>query len=307
MRASRLLRRMAIRRDRHGSTLGTVHISEGATMRLSKRSSMLAVWFLAVPILATITEAQQGNGPEVQLQAAMQKELVEGDLDQAIELYRAIVDGHGSNRAVAARALLYLGRSYDKLGSHEAQRAYERLLSDYPEQEVASEARIRLAALTTEIVADRSELALRRVSTGNVTFSGTVSADGRYLPFWGGPGGMFDLMVRDLVTGEDSRLTHSRTPSFERVVSTHISPDGQQIAYSWIKGAKSVELRIIGRDGSGQRVVYANEDVINILPEAWTPDGREIFARFQLTDGTYQLVFVSTVDGSVRVVKSLAW
>ena len=112
-------------------------------MRLSKRSSMLALWFLAVPILATITEAQQGNGPEVQLQAAMQKELVEGDLDQAIELYRAIVDGHGSNRAVAARALLYLGRSYDKLGSHEAQRAYERLLSDYPEQEVASADRPR--------------------------------------------------------------------------------------------------------------------------------------------------------------------
>jgi Tol biopolymer transport system component len=147
--------------------------------------------------------------------------------------------------------------------------------------------------------------ALRRLSVGNVDFLGRVSADGRYLPFR--YEGEVDLWVRDLVTGNDRRLTSSRTPSIERVGSTQISRDGQQIAYSWSTGPKSRELRIIGRDGSDQRVVYANEDVTSIVPEGWTPDGREILTRFQLTDGTYQLVFVSTVDGSVRVLKSLAW
>ena len=83
-------------------------------MRVKTIGSILTTWLLVTAISASPAGARQNGEAEVMLQAAMHRELVEGELEQAIELYRAIADRHDNNHAVAARALLYMGRSYEK-------------------------------------------------------------------------------------------------------------------------------------------------------------------------------------------------
>jgi hypothetical protein len=84
--------------------------------------------------------------PEVALRAAMQKEIVDGDLPGAIQMYESIAQG--SDRVTAARALLRMGRCYEQLGDPQARKAYERVVSQFADQkDAAQEARKRLAAL----------------------------------------------------------------------------------------------------------------------------------------------------------------
>src|SRR5512144_969837 len=117
-------------------------------MKTSRKSGFLAVWLLA-GLLAVSTAAQKDDQAEVLIQAAHQKQLVEGQLEQAIQLYKRIVQEHTGNRTVAAQALLEMGQCYEKLGNTEARKAYESLLRDYADQnELATQARKRLAAIS---------------------------------------------------------------------------------------------------------------------------------------------------------------
>ena len=62
--------------------------------------------------------AQTPRSADVQFKAAQHEEEVEGDLKGAIELYRTVAEG--GDRALAARALIRMGESYEKLGNVEA-------------------------------------------------------------------------------------------------------------------------------------------------------------------------------------------
>jgi len=107
--------------------------------------------------------AQERSPAEVRLEAAQHMEEVEGNLTRAIDLYRDVVRRYGGERDVAARALFYMGRSYEKLGSQEATRAYQRVVREYGDQsQVAAQARERLAALRAPVpVAGRGPVARR--------------------------------------------------------------------------------------------------------------------------------------------------
>ncbi len=117
-------------------------------MRTNRLSAGLAALLLAATIAAQRVSAQEAAQAEVQLQKAVHVELVQGNLQEAIRLYKEIVAENGGNHAVSARALVLLGRSYEKLGSLEAKEAYERVLRDYADQaDMVAQARARLAAL----------------------------------------------------------------------------------------------------------------------------------------------------------------
>ena len=92
------------------------------------RALLLAV---AVGMVCPTLRAQERSPAEVRLQAAIHTEEVEGDLQRAIALYREVISRYANERDVAARALLYLGRTYEKLGSQEATRAYQRVVREY--------------------------------------------------------------------------------------------------------------------------------------------------------------------------------
>ena len=96
-----------------------------------------SMWLHAAP--------QTADKAEVAYKAALEKEVADGDLKSAIAQYERLA--RGSNRAVAAKALVRMGQCYEKLGSAEARKAYERAIREFAEQkDAASQARARLAA-----------------------------------------------------------------------------------------------------------------------------------------------------------------
>lgn len=135
---------------------------------------------------------------------------------------------------------------------------------------------------------------------GQLPFN-SVSPDGRYITYVDTTGRKHNLAVRDVVTGEEHRLTKegSESPAWPRGT---FSPDGKQVAYSW--HAKQSELRLVAFDGSEDRLLYRNEEVPYLTPGPWTPDGKYVVTRFQRKDQTWQIALVAVADGSTRVLKS---
>src|SRR5205814_9467808 len=104
--------------------------------------------------------------------------------------------------------------------------------------------------------------AVRRIWAKAIDGSGSPSSDGRYLSFVDWDTG--DLAVRELATGKNRRLTNKGSTLF-----SIWSPDCQQIAYRWNRS----EIRLIRLDGSAPRVLYHNEQVYQVTPADWSPDG----------------------------------
>ena len=249
------------------------------------------------------TAAQQKPGaPEALLGSALHQEEAEGNLEAAIAIYKKLISEKGVDRALAAKAHLHIGLCYEKLGNAEARKAYERVVREFADQpEEAKLARARLAALGGR----DSAMRVRRIWAGpDVNIYGAPSRDGAYLTFMDWP----DLALRDLATGQKRRLTNKdpRSPGFEFVLFSVPSPDSKLVAYAWWNKDNFFDLRIVGLDGSNPRVLYANPGVEYLVPNDWSPDGKNILAVFHRGDKGSQISLVSVLDGSVRVLKSFS-
>ncbi len=152
-------------------------------------SGILIMSALAIALSPTAPVlAQEGHDL---YQQALRAENVQGDLQAAIELYWRVV--RSSDRELAARALVRIGQSHERLGQAEAEEAYNLVIQDYADQEAQVEvARARLATLAQANVAaleaaaradgniETSDLTLRRVwSADDLNIEGQVSHDGR--------------------------------------------------------------------------------------------------------------------------------
>jgi Tol biopolymer transport system component len=271
----------------------------------ARGTAILAALSLAlVFLIASALAIQSSEQPDVELKAAMHKELVNGDLEGAIAEYKNIVTRPGMDRAIASKALLQMGKCYEKLGDEGAKKAYEQLLRDYSDQkEVAAEARERLAALEKPPGGNnRGRLMVRQVWNRS---AGSVSPNGRYITFVND----LNLAVHDLVTGKDTRLTSFGSPDTGKLVEHSVfSPDGKQIAYDSYNGVDmdTWDLCVIGLDGSGSRVLVHRVDKDFIWPIAWSPDGKRILTAFfrQESSGTTgEITFVSIEDGFIQTIK----
>src|SRR2546428_7593224 len=99
---------------------------EAINMRRAVTGLVLAGMLLAGGIVA-----QQKKQQEIDLQAAIRKETVDGDLKGAIKQYGAIVAKYAKDRAVTAMALVHMGECYQKMGDSEARKIYEQVLREY--------------------------------------------------------------------------------------------------------------------------------------------------------------------------------
>ncbi|MBI3490204.1 MAG: PD40 domain-containing protein, partial [Acidobacteria bacterium] len=234
---------------------------------------------------------------------------MKGDLKGAIEQYKKVAQS--PDRTIAATALVRMAECYQKLGDTEAQKIYERVVREFADQkEAAAGARARLAALQSPTPVPAGQTA-RLVWTGQDAFGsvrGSPSPDGRYLTFL--QIGTGALAVRDLKEGTTRILAREAGGS---MFYSAFSPDGRQVAYAWAaqkgKDIKS-DLRIVpltSGDSTPPRLVYRNEEMTQIRPFGWTPDGTHVLVLRSLRDGTNQIAMVSVQDGSIRVLKSLTW
>jgi hypothetical protein len=90
--------------------------------------------------------AQTGADGARQLEAAIHREFVLGDLKGAIEGYRGVLALEGTSREVAARALFQIGQCQEKLSNRTAaEDAYRRVSDEYGDQDPAAAARAKLA------------------------------------------------------------------------------------------------------------------------------------------------------------------
>jgi Tol biopolymer transport system component len=270
-------------------------------------TSTLIRLLIAVSIFgaaATVVAARQGGEDEVQLRAAISKETVEGDLKGAIALYEQIVKT--GSRAVAARAQVRIGQCYEKLGDAEARKAYEKTLRDFADQaDAVATARARLAALAGQAGPERPRtMGVRRIWEGpEVDLEGGVSPNGRYVSFIDWTTG--DLAIRDLAKGESRRLTKNGTNAYSEFADfAAFSPDGRQLVYGWCTKDGTYDLRVVGIDGSGERVLTRSKEFNYFLPLEWSRDGRYVLSLV-MKDRNEAIALISASDGSVRVVRSL--
>src|ERR1035437_1936711 len=292
-----LHRILTIARTGAGQSRRSLDVREEITMKRTMLLQLAGALCAALSAGYAANQAKDSRA-EVALQAAIKKEVVDGDLKGAIEQYQKLAQGR--DRAVAAKALVRMGQCYEKLGDAESRKAYERVLREYTDQTGAvAEARARLTALKS---AEPSTITVRRVRAPNAFMLGEPSRDGAYLTFR--DDSSEDVAICDLATGQTRPLTkhqsiyHSAYPSIP-------SPDGKQVAYTWYLDGH-YELRVVGLEGTEPRVLYSKAGMRWVQPTDWSPDGKSILTVLDLKDGTTQMVLVPVGDGSVRVLKSFA-
>jgi len=142
---------------------------------------------------------------------------------------------------------------------------------------------------------------------------GHVSRDGRFVTYvdWTDGG---NLAIRDLVTGESRRLTSTADNGGgdnggHYALESRISPDGNRVVYSWARGSpagETIDLRLLSLAGGEPRTVWTPEDGAYASVQDWFPSGDRV-AAIVGASSTSQIVTVSTVDGTVRQIRSLEW
>ena len=244
------------------------------------RTQRIAMTLAAAAALLAPLPAQN---LDVEFQRAIQQETVAGDLKAAISEYKKIVVHAGSNRAIAAKALVHMADCYQKLGDSESRKIYEQIMREYSDQkEAAAVAQRKLGS-----GASNSEVTTRQMWTGpKVNNYGTVSPDGRFLSFTDFETG--DLAIHDLTSGQDRRLTNKGTweQSSWQAIQSVISRDGKQVAYDWHDGKATFELRLIDLSSGKSRLLVSNTPGPELIPEDWSPDGKWIAVHVVRGGGT---------------------
>jgi len=269
-----------------------------------KKSAILTVVFLLFAFSFTTLAVQ--NGYDL-FQKALAKERAEGNLEEAIALYKKVI-AEAKDEALAAKAQLRIGFCYEKLGLSEAQKAFQKVVDNYPSQtEAVKTAKEKLSILIkAKSVVEKGEMefGIRPVWPKlKWDIEGAPSPDGKYLSYVDWDTG--DLAYRELATGKTHRLTDIEKGSQESAYGSSWSPDSTQIAYCWENDQeKYYDLRVIRIDNKEprilQRVGYYDSW---IGPCDWTPDGKHILVR--LLEEPFKFGLVSAADGSLRIIKEI--
>ncbi len=275
---------------------------------IPKKSLVLIAVLISLLITLSLVSNALQNGYDL-FQKALAKERGEGNLEEAISLYQKVVK-EASDKSLAAKAQLRIGICYEKLGWKEAQKAFQKVIDNYPGQtDTVKVAKEKLAVLLrAQTVVEKGDKGLKitQVWTGrDVDYMGAPSPDGKYISFVDWDTG--DLAIRELATGKKRRITNKGSwfGSPEFALNSRWSPDSKMIAYHWFNKDLFLDLRIIELDSSKSRILYRNEEVNISGPGDWSPDGKYILAGYKRKkDLTVDVVLISVEDGSVRVIKT---
>ncbi len=259
--------------------------------------------------MAAMSALPQEAQPEAALRAAIELETVKGDLKAALQRYAKLSES--KDRAVAAKALLRMAQCHEKLGDAAARKIYERLVRDFADQkETAAAARARLGgSVVAQSKGDRVVWSGKDVAH----VGGSVSPDGRYISYtdWWWTG---NLMVHDLATGADRILTGTATKEWSKegnAEGSTFSRDSKQIAFGFLAyKPRRAGIRIANLGGTGvpvAREILADENIAHMSAEDWSPDQRLLAVRFERRDRSSHIGIVNIQDGSLRVIKPIAW
>jgi Tol biopolymer transport system component len=232
-----------------------------------------------------------------------------GDARGALTLFQAVAGG--SDRTLAARALVYVGLCHERLGNEAATAAYERVVRDFADQRAAvAQARARLTALTATRPS-RTGLTLRRLwaeaPVANAEI-GTASLDGRLFALLGSSG---DLTLQDtgsLRLRPSLRLGQAGPDrSACQPAGPVLAPDAAAVAYlCWSDGGAELRTASLS-DPRTERVLHRVTGGDELEAVEWRrPEA--VLARITGADHHTRIALVATgARPGVRIVADLAY
>jgi Tol biopolymer transport system component len=251
------------------------------------------------------TPIQAQNSQQL-FQKGMIQEEGEGNLAKAIDIYNSLVNDVNVDRSIRAKALLHVGICYEKLGNQNARRTYQKLISEYSDQEaIVAEGIEKLNGLKKpeNIARDEGIVASQVWSPAQDSYG--VSPDGRYLNYidWGN----ISLNIKDLKKGTTRVVSKKGTweVPMEFPDNSIWSPDGKKLAYTWYID-KDTELHIVNMDGSGNKIIAKGQNGTAPWPVSWSRDGKYILALVQDSSKnkkSNKMVLISVNEGSVKLLK----
>jgi serine/threonine protein kinase len=137
---------------------------------------------------------------------------------------------------------------------------------------------------------------------------GKPSPDGRYLPYSQAETG--NLAVYEFATGTSRILTKAGDlyGSGRYAVGEIMSADNSRLAYGWVGGSFGhVQLRVIDSDGSNEKTLDSSPNPTSIQALKWSSDGTQILGIRQRSDGETEVILISALEGSIRLVRTLAF
>ncbi|MBK5294432.1 MAG: hypothetical protein JJE04_22475 [Acidobacteriia bacterium] len=271
-------------------------VQEVILMTISKKTLALAA--MAVWLGGTLP-AQKPDAAHAAPKAAIDKELIDGDLKRAIALYEQVAATYKADKAVASQALLHVGQCYEKLGQKDAAGAYDRLVKQYGDQKEATAARARLAVLRGP---ESEGIRIRHFPPAGAGCMPQVL--GARLADCHRPEGIF---IRDLQTGRE-RLVVPQSQG--RLLPGAISPDEKTLTYFNLSSG----LRAVGTDGSGDRLLakagfgrtYQNS--VPLLYQLWMNDGAHLMMYRSVEEGgktSFELLSISLADGKTQSLRRI--
>jgi len=252
---------------------------------------------LASQLLAPRAFAQTQTRPAVELEAAIAKEQVNGDLKTAIAAYQKIAANNSAPRDVRAKALLHLAGCYEKLGQ-QAQSVYQQIVRDYGDQPAAKQASAKLAAMRQGSAAAPATITQHKIE-GVGPLAGHVFAfnntDGRSFLYRDRPSEA--IMLGDLATGR-SRLVFK--PWVDSGARGFLFPSKDMSMLFGTRtpaGGKQISA-VLRMDGSGYREIPGT---FSGRPD-WSWDNRYLLTCQDTPDGTRRRVRISASDGAIQAL-----
>jgi Tol biopolymer transport system component len=236
--------------------------------------------------------------PAVELQAAMTKEQVDGDLKTAIAAYQKIAADKSAPRDVRAKALLHLAGCYEKLGQ-QAQSVYQQIVRDFGDQPAAAQARTRLAALKQDDnPAAPATMTQRQIEKAGRAF-GAGDTDGHRVVYLNRANG--ELVYGDLA-GNSKRVIFKA--KLDDLPGWSPSRDFSMVYLGFdSKPGQPQILAVMNIDGTGYREI-AKLDGQRYCWPSWSWDNRYLVCS-QSHDDTSRLLKISVADGQTRELLSL--
>ncbi len=259
--------------------------------------------------------------PAIELEGAIAKEQVDGDLKAAIASYQKISSDPSAPRDVRAKALLHLAGCYEKLGQ-QAKKVYEQIVRDFADQPAAAaQARARLAAYATPATPAPKDLKPKRLTanTPDLTIQAAgISRDGKLIAY----SDQLGIHVLVIASGESHLVEGTREQVFVQWMpdgrsvqtqsenergetssaivpvsadapstiflgaNTSLSPDG---AYEATLSDDGLELAVQPRSGGGSRILWRTLAKGTLDQYSWSPDSKRIaIIRSKKGDNGYQ-------------------
>lgn len=270
----------------------------------ARRRTVKKILTALVMVGTVATMALMANDRERELKLQRAIDLVEskGDVAKATPLLEEVAGS--PDRALAARALLYLAQAQATQNKEKARATYQRITEQYSDQkDVVAMARARTAAFGPARPSSQDG-SPRRVLAMDSFLVRDVSLDGRLVVGFATPATRLTLALWDSTSGQIRALAEPTALARPSLAVPVFSPSGREIAYGWtesVSGKDDISVRVIGTEAGSRPRTVINSNTGAFNPIGWSPDGKALLVA---DAGMRTVAWASLADGSVRTIAS---